>query len=35
VAVPADAMHSSTLMDGTVWEGKDPMGYAARFEAYA
>ena len=35
VAVPADAMRSSTLMDGAVWDGKDPEGYAARFEAYA
>ncbi|MGB9093990.1 MAG: nitrate ABC transporter substrate-binding protein, partial [Gallionella sp.] len=35
VAVPADVMRSSTLMDGTVWDGKDPKGYAARFEVYA
>ena len=35
VAVPADAMRSSKLMDGTVWDGKDAKGYAARFEAYA
>ncbi|HUV98921.1 MAG TPA: CmpA/NrtA family ABC transporter substrate-binding protein [Gallionella sp.] len=34
VAVPADAMRSSRLMDGTVWDGKDPMGYAARFDVY-
>ncbi len=27
-AVPADAMRSSTLMDGKVREGKDPKGYA-------
>ncbi len=32
VAVPDDAMRSSTLMDGTVWDGKDPQGYAAGFE---
>ncbi|MFZ5523499.1 MAG: CmpA/NrtA family ABC transporter substrate-binding protein [Pseudomonadota bacterium] len=35
VAVPADAMRSSRLMDGAVWDGKDPVGYAARFEVYA
>ena len=35
VAVPADAMRSSTLMDGTVCDGKNPKGYAARFEVYA
>lgn len=35
VAVPAEAMRSSTLMDGTVWDGKDPKGYAGSFEAYA
>lgn len=34
VAAPADAMRSSTLIDGTVWDGKDPQGYAAEFEAY-
>jgi nitrate/nitrite transport system substrate-binding protein len=35
VAVPADAMRSSRLMDGTVWDGKDPEAYAASFEVYA
>jgi len=35
VAVPADAMRSSTLMDGSVWDGKDPKGYAAALEVYA
>ncbi|MGC2048277.1 MAG: CmpA/NrtA family ABC transporter substrate-binding protein [Gallionella sp.] len=34
VAVPADVMRSSTLMDGTVWDGIDPVGYAVRFEVY-
>jgi len=34
VAAPAEVMRSSTLMDGSVWDGKDPQGYAARFEAY-
>ena len=35
VAVPADVMRSSILMDGTVWDGKDPQGYAAGFEVHA
>ncbi len=35
VAVPADAMRSSTLMDGAVWDGKDPQGYVASLEVYA
>ena len=35
VAVPADAMRRSTLMDGTVWDGKDAKEYAARFEVCA
>ena len=35
VAVPAEEMRSSRLMDGTVWDGKDAKGYAARFEVYA
>jgi len=35
VTVPTDVMRSSTLMDGTVWDGRDPVGYAARFEVYA
>jgi len=35
VAVPAEAMRSSTLMDGTVWDGKDPAAYAASFVEYA
>lgn len=32
VAVPADAMRSSILMDGTVWDGKNAKLYAAGFE---
>ena len=32
VAVPADAMRSSRLMDGAVWDGKDAKGYATSFE---
>ena len=35
VAVPADVMRSSRLMDGTVWDGKDAKGYAASLEVYA
>ena len=35
VAVPAEVMRSSTLMDGAVWDGKDPQGYAASFEVHA
>jgi hypothetical protein len=40
VAVSAKATRSSTLMDGSLlngkgWDGKDPVGYAARFEVYA
>jgi nitrate/nitrite transport system substrate-binding protein len=35
VAVPAESMRSSTLMDGTVWDGKDAKGYAASFEVHA
>jgi len=35
VAVPAEVMRSSRLLDGTVWDGKDPEGYAAGFEEHA
>jgi nitrate/nitrite transport system substrate-binding protein len=31
VDVPRGAMRSSTLMDGKVWDGTDPAGYAASF----
>lgn len=31
VGVPAGAMRGSTLMDGKVWDGTDPAGYAASF----
>ncbi|NRR29157.1 ABC transporter substrate-binding protein [Oxalobacteraceae bacterium] len=30
--VPAGLLRSSTLMDGTVWDGKDPAAYADSFE---
>jgi nitrate/nitrite transport system substrate-binding protein len=32
VAVPDGVMRSSTLMDGTVWDGRDPKKYAAGFK---
>ena len=31
IAVPDDAMRTSRLMDGTVWDGHDPQGYASSF----
>jgi nitrate/nitrite transport system substrate-binding protein len=31
VAVPKAALRSSTLIDGTVWDGADPAAYAASF----
>ncbi|ERK17956.1 Nitrate ABC transporter, nitrate-binding protein [Pantoea sp. AS-PWVM4] len=31
VTVPANAMRSSTLMDGKVWDGSNPAAYAASF----
>lgn len=35
VPVPADPMRTSTLMDGVVWDGKDPKKYAADFKVRA
>ncbi|MDY7576155.1 CmpA/NrtA family ABC transporter substrate-binding protein [Actimicrobium sp. CCI2.3] len=35
VSVPKDAMRSSKLMDGTVWDGKNPQAYAASFKIKA
>ncbi len=35
VSVPKDAMRSSKLMDGTVWDGKNPAAYAAGFKIKA
>ncbi len=32
VPVPKDPMRSSKLMDGVVWDGKDPAAYAAGFK---
>ncbi|QNM98887.1 ABC transporter substrate-binding protein [Chitinimonas koreensis] len=31
IALPAEPMRSGTLFDGSVWDGSDPAGYAARF----
>ena len=31
ISAPAAVMRSSTLMDGTVWNGSDPEGYARHF----
>lgn len=35
VSVPKDVMRTSKLMDGTVWDGKDPKKYAASFKVKA
>jgi nitrate/nitrite transport system substrate-binding protein len=35
VPVPRDVMRSSKLIDGTVWDGKDPKKYAASFKIRA
>ncbi|MEQ1813965.1 MAG: CmpA/NrtA family ABC transporter substrate-binding protein [Candidatus Nitrotoga sp.] len=35
VPVPKDVMRSSKLMDGVVWNGKDPQAYAASFKVRA
>jgi nitrate/nitrite transport system substrate-binding protein len=35
VPVPQDLMRSSKLMDGVVWDGKDPKKYAAGFKVRA
>jgi nitrate/nitrite transport system substrate-binding protein len=32
VAVPKDLMRTSKLMDGVVWDGKDPVKYAGGFK---
>jgi nitrate/nitrite transport system substrate-binding protein len=31
ITAPSSPYRSSTLMDGTVWNGTDPEGYANRF----
>ena len=33
--VPKDAMRTSKLMDGVVWDGKDPKKYAGSFKVHA
>lgn len=35
VSVPKSAMRSSKLMDGSVWDGKNPAAYAASFKIKA
>ncbi len=35
VPIPKDVMRSSKLLDGVVWDGKDPKGYAASFKVRA
>ncbi|WP_024302170.1 CmpA/NrtA family ABC transporter substrate-binding protein [Pseudogulbenkiania sp. MAI-1] len=35
VAVPRSDMRSAKLIDGVVWDGKDPKGYAASFKIRA
>jgi two-component system, oxyanion-binding sensor len=35
IAIPADAMRSSTLIDGKLWDGSDPAGYARSFALHA
>jgi nitrate/nitrite transport system substrate-binding protein len=33
--IPKDVMRSSKLMDGVVWDGKDPKKYADSFKVHA
>lgn len=35
IPVPQQQMRRSTLIDGRVWDGSDPAGYAASFEIHA
>ena len=35
IAVPTSALRSSTLLDGTVWDGSDPTAYAHSFAIHA
>ncbi|MFT5643475.1 MAG: nitrate/nitrite transport system substrate-binding protein [Janthinobacterium sp.] len=35
VAVPASTMRSAKLIDGTLWDGKNPKAYAASFKIHA
>jgi nitrate/nitrite transport system substrate-binding protein len=34
-SIPKDTMRSSKLMDGVVWDGKNPAAYAAGFKVKA
>jgi nitrate/nitrite transport system substrate-binding protein len=34
-SVPKDSMRSSKLVDGVVWDGKNPKAYAASFKIRA
>nr|MBP9907608.1 nitrate ABC transporter substrate-binding protein [Rhodoferax sp.] len=33
--IPKDVMRTSKLMDGVVWDGKDPKKYADGFKVHA
>ncbi|MBB1519509.1 CmpA/NrtA family ABC transporter substrate-binding protein [Aquipseudomonas guryensis] len=35
IAVPKNPMRSATLLDGKVWDGSDPVGYAGSFAIHA
>ena len=35
VAAPGNEMRSSQLIDGKVWDGSDPAGYARSFKLHA
>jgi len=35
ISVPESPLRSSTLMDGKVWDGRDPAAYAGSFELHA
>jgi ABC-type nitrate/sulfonate/bicarbonate transport system substrate-binding protein len=35
IPIPASAMRTSTLIDGKLWDGSDPTGYARSFELHA
>ena len=35
IAVPKDPLRTSKLLDGTVWDGKDPKKYADDFAVRA
>ena len=35
VSIPKDVMRTSKLIDGTVWDGKDPAKYADSFKIKA